>query len=278
MRKIIFYEERMEVSGTQGVTLCHTPIDCSQKKTWSRLTILLCPVRKGPPRLTSPVFKKNKSFCIHWQTRHSLRVLEGCHTKPHWMCDQPDLTGLSKADVLWSKNCGARSSSNSMTRRVLVGCMTWSTCPSVARLSTSSRPWIKGASVITQNQKCMVFSWREDFSKTRILRNGLEGEVGLVDEDRHVDATNGICALVEKKVSSRRFKTRLVGLVRSSFLFGLFLNFSRVVALWDFASLLPEKCPFSSFVHCLFEITRFSHQLLSCYLLVNLLISSHCFS
>ena len=47
--------------------------------------------------------------------------------------------------------------------------------------------------------KCMVLSWREDFSKTRILRNGLKGEVGLEDEDRHVDATNGICALVEKK-------------------------------------------------------------------------------
>ena len=33
--------------------------------------------------------------------------------------------------------------------------------------------------------------------------------------------------------------------------------FSRDVALWDFASFLPETCLIASFVHCLHEITMF---------------------
>ena len=37
-------------------------------------------------------------------------------------------------------------------------------------------------------------------------------------------------------------------------------SFSGVVALWDFASLLPETCLIASFVHCLHEITKFSHH------------------
>ena len=64
--------------------------------------------------------------------------LEGCDTQPHWMWVQPDLAGLSEGDAVWSKNYGDCSSSSSMKRRVLGGCMTLRTCPSVARLSTSS--------------------------------------------------------------------------------------------------------------------------------------------
>ena len=62
---------RFEKTGSH--TLPHTHALLA-KTTGIRLTLLQCPVRKGPPRPTSPIFKEIKSFCIHWQTRRSWGV------------------------------------------------------------------------------------------------------------------------------------------------------------------------------------------------------------
>ena len=224
---------RFEKTGSHTLPHTHALLTKEHGAGWQYYCVQLGKDHHDP---TSPVFKEIKSFCIHWQTRRSWRPLEGCDTKPHRMCEQPDLAGLSGAEVLCSKTCGACCGSNSMKRRVLGGCMTWSTCPSVAKLSTSSRPWIKRASVIiitpnvwsgaeekTSTTEFFVFQqsfyWtrrfdppgqnvvnktiagrrrtlllnvkparmsvkREDFSKRRMVRNGLEGKSALEDEDR----------------------------------------------------------------------------------------------
>ena len=137
------------------------------KRTWSRLTIPLWPVRKGPPRPNLTCFQGNKVF-LHLLIDKALLEShsKGATKNPIDLCEQqPDLAGLSEGDVLCSKTCAACSSSNSMKRRVSGGCMTRSTCPSVAKRLTSSRPWSRGASVI--------------LITPRMVRNGLKGEGGL---------------------------------------------------------------------------------------------------
>ena len=114
-------------------TLPHTNALLAER-TWSRLTLLLCQVRKGPPR---PILTCLSAFTDRQGALGE--SFQRCNTKPQWMCKQIALAGVSEGDVLWSNNCGHCRSSSSMKRRVLGGCVTWCTCPSVARLSTSFR-------------------------------------------------------------------------------------------------------------------------------------------
>ena len=142
---------RFEKTGSH--TLPHTHALLA-KRTWTRLTLLRCPVRKGPPQPNFTCLQGNKVFLHSLTDKALLESHSKGETQNPIECTNSLIRQVClKETFCGAKNCGDFSSSGSMNRRVLGRCMTWCNFSSVARLSTSSRPWIKGASVtfITPN-------------------------------------------------------------------------------------------------------------------------------